>query len=215
MSNMQIIINKALDYVKVKFENEFSGHDYFHTERVYKTAMRIAESEGAELEVVALAALLHDVDDRKISLATSEGLDNARTFLEDNGKSDEEICRILTVIREISFSANETAPTTIEGKCVQDADRLDAIGAIGIARAFAYGGSRGRLMHHPKAMPNLDMTREEYAKSESTTVNHFFEKLFKLKGMMNTATAIEIANERDGYMRRFIDEFMAEWDGKR
>ena len=177
--------------------------------------MRIAESEGAELEVVALAALLHDVDDRKISLATSEGLDNARTFLEDNGKSDEEICRILTVIREISFSANETAPTTIEGKCVQDADRLDAIGAIGIARAFAYGGSRGRLMHHPGAMPNLDMTREEYAKSESTTVNHFFEKLFKLKGMMNTATAIEIANERDGYMRRFIDEFMAEWDGKR
>lgn len=210
---MQTIINKALDYVKGKFENDFSGHDFFHTLRVYNMATRIAECEGAELEIVQLAALLHDVDDRKLSPTTYENLDNASSFLRENGKDEKDIERILTVIREISFGANDTAPSTLEGKCVQDADRLDAIGAIGIARAFAYGGARGRFMHHPDIDPRPDMTKEEYRSSESTTVNHFYEKLFQLKESMNTATAIGIAERRDEYMHHFIDEFMNEWNG--
>lgn len=212
---MQTIISKALGYVKEKFENEFSGHDYFHTLRVYKTAMRIAESEGADTEVVALASILHDVDDRKLSPDTYKTLGNAAEFLKASGKSDAEVTRILTVIREISFSANDRAPSTLEGMCVQDADRLDAIGAIGIARAFAYGGARSRYMHHPDVEARPDMTKEEYAHSESTTVNHFYEKLFKLKTLMNTETARQIATRRDEYMHSFIDEFMLEWDGER
>ena len=210
---MQTIINKALDYVKGKFENDFSGHDFFHTLRVYNMATHIAECEGAELEIVQLAALLHDVDDRKLSPTTCENLDNASSFLRENDKDKKDIERILTVIREISFGANDTAPSTLEGKCVQDADRLDAIGAIGIARAFAYGGARGRFMHHPDILPKLNMTKEEYRNSESTTVNHFYEKLFQLKESMNTATAIGIAERRDEYMHHFIDEFMNEWNG--
>lgn len=210
---MQTIISKALGYVKRKFENEFSGHDFFHTLRVYDMATRIAECEGAELEIVQLAALLHDVDDRKLSPATYENLDNASSFLRENGKDEKDIERILTVIREISFGANDSVPSTLEGKCVQDADRLDAIGAIGIARAFAYGGARGRFMHHPDILPKLNMTKEEYRNSESTTVNHFYEKLFRLKERMSTATAIGIAERRDEYMHHFIDEFMNEWNG--
>ena len=211
---MQTIIDKALDYVKEKFENEFGGHDYFHTLRVYNMATRIAESEGAELEIVQLAALLHDIDDRKISPLTSEKLDNALSFLCENGKDEKYIERILTVIREISFGNNDSAPSTLEGKCVQDADRLDAIGAIGVARAFAYGGAHKRLMHHPDIEPRPDMTKEEYRNSESTTLNHFHEKLFRLKESMNTATAIKIAKTRDEYMHKFLDEFMSEWDGR-
>ena len=210
---MQTSVSKALGYVKEKLENEFSGHDYFHTLRVYNMATRIAECEGADLETVQLAALLHDVDDRKVSPTTCENLDNAVSFLREIGKNEEYIGRILTVIREISFGDNDSAPSTLEGRCVQDADRLDAIGAIGIGRAFAFGGSRGRLMHHPDAEPRLNMTKEEYRRSESTTVNHFYEKLFLLKERMNTATAVRIAEARDEYMHQFLDEFMSEWDG--
>ena len=210
---MQTSVSKALGYVKEKLENEFSGHDYFHTLRVYNMATRIAECEGADLETVQLAALLHDVDDRKVSPTTCENLDNAVSFLRGIGKDEEYSGRILTVIREISFGDNDSAPSTLEGKCVQDADRLDAIGAIGIGRAFAFGGSRGRLMHHPDAEPRLNMTKEEYRRSESTTVNHFYEKLFLLKERMNTVTAVRIAEVRDEYMHQFLDEFMSEWDG--
>ena len=175
--------------------------------------MRIAESEGADTEVVALASILHDVDDRKLSPDTHKTLGNAAEFLKVSGKSDAEVIRILTVIREISFSANDCAPSTLEGMCVQDADRLDAIGAIGIARAFAYGGGDNRHIHHPDIEPCLNMSAEEYKRSESTTVNHFYEKLFRLKDMMNTETARALAEHRDAYMREFIDEFMDEWEG--
>ena len=211
-----MIIEKAIAYVKDKFENEFSGHDYFHTMRVFKTATVIAEREGADVRIVQLAALLHDVDDRKISLTTHAGQDNARAFLRDSGIGDAEAEWICTAIREVSFSANAgKRPTTLEGECVQDADRLDAIGAIGIARAFAYGGSHNRHMHHPDIKPSLNMTGEEYRRSESTTLNHFYEKLFKLKDMMNTDTAKELAEHRDGYMREFVAEFMDEWEGNK
>ena len=208
------IVDKALAYVKSLFASEYGGHDYFHTLRVYKMATRLAMEEGADLEIVQLAALLHDVDDRKLSPKTWESQARTRSFLFDNGASEDEVDRICQIIREVSFSANgSSAPSSIEGRCVQDADRLDAIGAIGIGRAFAYGGSHNRHMHHPDILPNVDMTGEEYAKSESTTINHFYEKLFKLSSFMTTATAIGIAREREAYMQEFVARFMDEWNG--
>ncbi len=208
------IIDRAAAYVREKFENEYSGHDWFHTLRVFKTATRIAEAEGADVETVQLAALLHDVDDRKLSPETYEDKANARSFLSANNVEESKIIEICRIISEISFVEN-CIPSTPEGKCVQDADRLDAIGAIGIARAFAYGGNHNRLMYHPDVKPNLNMSKEEYVNSKSTTVNHFYEKLFKLTDMMNTDTAKSIAKERDEYMRGFISEFMDEWEGRK
>ena len=208
------IIDRAAAYVREKFENEYSGHDWFHTLRVLKNATRIAEAEGADLVTVQLAALLHDVDDRKLSPETYEDKANAREFLSENNFDAGRIEGICRIIGEISFAENRV-PSTLEGKCVQDADRLDAIGAIGIARAFAYGGNHNRLMYHPDVKPNLNMSKEEYVNSKSTTVNHFYEKLFKLTDMMNTDTAKAIAREREEYMRGFLAEFMDEWEGKR
>ena len=169
------LIARAAEYVKEKFENEYSGHDWFHTLRVFRTATRIAEAEGADVETVQLAALLHDVDDRKLSPETYEDKANARNFLSANKVDESRIDEICRIIGEISFAEN-CVPSTLEGKCVQDADRLDAIGAVGIARAFAYGGNHNRLMYHPDIAPNPNMSREEYVKSNSTTVNHFYEK---------------------------------------
>lgn len=212
MQNELIALTAA--YVKEKFENEYSGHDWFHTLRVFRTATRIAEAEGADVETVQLAALLHDVDDRKLSPETYADKANARSFLFANNVDESRIDEICRIIGEISFAEN-CVPSTLEGKCVQDADRLDAIGAIGIARAFAYGGNHNRLMYHPDVKPNLNMSREEYVKSNSTTVNHFHEKLFKLTDMMNTDTAKSIAKERDAYMKAFIAEFLDEWEGRK
>lgn len=210
------IIALAMAYVKEKFENEYSGHDWFHTLRVFRTATRIAEAEGADVVTVQLAALLHDVDDRKLSPETYAEQKNACVFLAENGVEESVICEICRIISEVSFVGSDSVvPSTLEGKCVQDADRLDAIGAIGIARAFAYGGNHNRLMYHPDIAPNPNMSKEEYIKSNSTTVNHFYEKLFKLTDMMNTDTAKQIAKERDAYMKAFIAEFLNEWEGRK
>lgn len=210
------IIERAIEYVKMIFESDFSGHDYFHTLRVFNMAIVIGEKEGADLEIVGLSALLHDVDDRKLSPETCENKTRAREFLKSNGVDDESTETICKIIGEIAYAGTDSVvPDTIEGKCVQDADRLDAIGAVGIARAFAYGGNHNRCMHNPEAQPKVNMTAEEYHKSNSTTINHFYEKLFLLKDMMNTATAKEMAKGRDEYMHAFVDTFMAEWDGKR
>ena len=207
------IIEQALLYVKDFFEQEYSGHDYFHTLRVFNMATRIAEKEGADLKIVQLAALLHDVDDRKLSPETCEGKLNARGFLAQKVEL-ETMERICQIIGEISFAGKDSVkPSTLEGQCAQDADRLDAIGAIGIARAFAYGGSHNRYLHHPDIKPKLNMGKEEYHNSNSTTINHFYEKLFLLTDMMNTPTAKELAKARQAYMQAYIDEFMAEWDG--
>ena len=208
------LIARAAEYVKEKFENEYSGHDWFHTLRVFRAATRIAEAEGADLVTVQLAALLHDVDDRKLSPETYEDKANARGFLDAEDVDESKIDEICRIIGEISF-AESCVPSTLEGKCVQDADRLDAIGAVGIARAFAYGGNHNRLMYHPDIVPNPNMSKEEYIKSNSTTVNHFYEKLFLLVDMMNTQTAKKIAGERARYMKAYIEEFMDEWDGVR
>ena len=198
------------------FESDFSGHDYFHTLRVYKTSVKIAESEGADVKIVSLASLLHDVDDIKLSPDTYENKDNARAFLSENGIDNATADKICEIIDEISYRGTSSVePKTLEGKCAQDADRLDAIGAVGIARAFAFGGNHNRVMHDPDIPPTLNMSGEEYRRHISTTVNHFYEKLFNLADMMNTNTARKIAAARNQYMKDYITEFLAEWDGER
>ena len=210
------IVEKALSFAEAFFRGESSGHDYFHTLRVFQLATRIAEAEGADVQTVQLAALLHDVDDRKLSPETCENRANARKFLTEQQVDAGTIDNICQIIGEISYAGKDSVtPATLEGKCAQDADRLDAIGAIGIARAFAYGGHHNRLMYHPDIAPNLNMGKEEYYRSESTTINHFYEKLFLLKDLMNTPIAQEIAAARQSYMQEYITQFMAEWNGLR
>ena len=209
------IINQALEYVKKIFENDFSGHDYFHTLRVFKMATHIATEEKANLEIVQLAALLHDVDDIKLSPQTHAQKINARRFLAANNFPETTICNICQIIDEVSYLGNDSVtPKTLEGKCVQDADRLDALGAVGIARAFAYGGNHNRLMYHPDIKPKMNMGKEEYINHISTTVNHFYEKLFKLKELMNTETAKRLAYKRHEFMVKFVEQFLQEWNGQ-
>ena len=208
------IINDALAFVKRVFEKDFSGHDYFHTLRVYKMATRIAEAEHADLLTVQLAALLHDVDDVKLSPQTHAGKDRAVGFLRQHGVSERTVSVICEIIEEVSFKGTDSVvPKSIEGKCVQDADRLDAIGAIGIARTFAFGGSHNRVIHDPDEKPKLGMNEREMRNHVSTTINHFYEKLFLLKDIMNTASAKDIARQRDEFMRNYVVQFLDEWDG--
>lgn len=211
-----MIMNDALEFVKTIFQDDYSGHDYFHTLRVYKMATKLAEQENANLATVQLAALLHDVDDIKLSPETYVNKDRAVGFLKKHGIPEATIKTICNMIDEVSFRGTDSVtPETIEGKCVQDADRLDAMGAIGIARAFAYGGNHHRIMYDPEIRPTAAMNAGQYQSHVSTTVNHFYEKLFQLKDMMNTDTAKRIAGQREGYMKRFISEFLDEWNGIR
>lgn len=212
----EAVIQKAIHYIKEYFADDYSGHDYWHSFRVHKMAAEIAEKEHANLFVVRLAALLHDVDDRKISPDTYEGKGNAVSFMKQCGIDDRIISDVCTIIEEVSFEGNASVtPQSLEGKCVQDADRLDAIGAIGIARAFSYGGNHNRVIYDPDIKPYLNMTRDEYRNHLSTTINHFYEKLFCLIKFLNTPTAKKIAEHRDRFMHEYVDEFLLEWEGKR
>ena len=213
--NENDVIKNAMEYVKERFSEEYSGHDYWHALRVYRLASKIAKKEKADLFTVQLAALLHDVDDIKISPDTHEKKSNAVSFMRKNGLEEDAIARICRIINEVSFAGDDSViPQWIEGKCVQDADRLDAIGAIGIARAFTYGGNHNRTLYDPAEKPEKNMTKEKYQCHISTTINHFYEKLFHLKEMMNTSFAKEIAERRDKIMHDFIEEFLLEWEGK-
>ena len=208
------VFDAAKEYIRALFEGDGSGHDYFHSVRVHDVAVTIQGTEGGDLDVIRLAALLHDVDDRK--LFDSKDYDNARGFMGDNGIPSEMQERIVHVISQISYKGKDSVvPDTLEGKIVQDADRLDAIGAIGIGRAFAYGGSKARPMHVPGEDFLEDMDAETYYNHENTTINHFYEKLLLLKDMMNTRAARELAEGRHRFMEDFLDEFYAEWDGQR
>lgn len=194
----------AETYVRAFFAGDASGHDVEHTLRVYRLAVRIACEEGANEQVVGLAALLHDVDDAKLSPHTAADLGNARAFMAKHYLADDETQAVLTAIREVSFSKNgATPPSTLEAACVRDADRLDALGAIGIARAFAFGGTRGRALHDPTG---ADTT---------TTIQHFYDKLLHLAAMMTTAGGRRLAAHRHQVLTDFLDEFSAEWEGER
>ena len=211
---MEQLVQNATKFIKEIFQNDFSGHDFFHSMRVYRTAINIAEAEHADLEVVALAALLHDVDDRKLSPMTAEKKENAARFMRSQNVPESEIRQVCQIIDEVSFKGTDSVrPSTPEGKCVQDADRLDALGAIGIARTFAYGGSHNRAIYDLELPPRTAMNQAQYYSSKSTSLNHFYEKLFLLEGMMNTETGKAIARKRTQYMQQFVDEFLNEWDG--
>lgn len=210
------ILEEAEAFARGIFAKDFSGHDFSHTERVAAMAKRLAEEEGADAFISELAALLHDADDAKLSPETAKNKLNARRFMRENGVDADTAEKVVSIISNMSFSGSgASVPDSLEGKCVQDADRLDAIGAIGVARAFAYGGSHGRKMYDPALPPREKMTEEEYRFGESTTVNHFYEKLFKLKSLMNTDSARRAAEEREAFMRSFLEEFYAEWKGER
>ena len=210
---MEQLVQNATKFIKAVFQNDFSGHDFFHSMRVYRTAMKIAQAEHADMQVVALAALLHDADDRKLSPMTAEKKENAARFMRSQNVPESEIRQVCQIIDEVSFKGTDSVrPSTPEGKCVQDADRLDALGAIGIARTFAYGGSHNSAIYDPE-LPRTAMNQAQYYSSKSTSLNHFYEKLFLLEGMMNTETGKAIARKRTQYMQQFVDEFLNEWDG--
>lgn len=187
MLEVSVMIEKTIEYVKQIFANDCSGHDYYHTMRVYRLAVEIAKQE------------------------------NAVDFMKSNGIDDKIIDAVCKIIKEVSFAGTDSVvPSTIEGKCVQDADRLDALGTIGIARTFAYGGSKGRKIYDPEIKPLVNMSKEEYCQNQnSTSINHFYEKLLLLKDMMNTDTARRIAEHRQAIMEAYLEEFMSEWEGER
>ena len=205
----------TINFVKEKLEGAEAGHDWFHIERVWKLSKKIAEKEGGNLEVIELSALLHDIADPKFHNGDETlALKISQNFLEEIHVNAELIEQVLFVIKNISFKNRAEAPENppLELQIVQDADRLDAIGAIGIARTFNFGGFKNNLMYHPEIKPNLGMNKEEYKKSNGTTINHFYEKLLLLKDLMNTETAKKIASERHNFMLQFLDEFYKEWN---
>ena len=211
------LIDNTILFVKQQLENAEGGHDWFHIERVYKNALLIAEGEDCDLTVVKLGALLHDIADSKFHGGDETvGPKTARTFLESQNVSEDIILHVIAIIENISFKGGnfEKKFNSKELEIVQDADRLDALGAIGIARTFNYGGFKNRPLYNPNIQPNLNMSKEEYKNSESPTLNHFYEKLLLLKDKMNTETGKKIAQKRHDFMVTFLSQFYAEWDGQ-
>ncbi|OHA18474.1 MAG: phosphohydrolase [Candidatus Taylorbacteria bacterium RIFCSPHIGHO2_01_FULL_46_22b] len=214
--NEQNLIAVIADEVKGKLGGEGSGHDWWHIYRVWKMAQHIGREEKADMFVVELAALLHDIADWKFHGGDDTvGPRVAGEMLVAHKVAPEIIERVQKIISEISFKGAgvKTEASTLEGKVVQDADRLDAIGAIGIARAFAYGGHKGRLLYDPAVKPSMHRTKESYSKSENPTINHFYEKLLLLKDRLNTKSAQAIASRRHEFMEEYLDRFYKEWDG--
>ncbi|WP_339887364.1 HD domain-containing protein [uncultured Flavobacterium sp.] len=212
------IIDKTILFVKEKLQNAEGGHDWFHIERVYKNALLIAENEDCNLEIVKLGALLHDIADSKFHNGDETlGPKLARDFLEKEKVKDEIIIHVLNIIDNISFKGGnfDKKFSSKELDIVQDADRLDALGAIGIARTFNYGGFKNRPIFNPNIAPKLNMSKEEYKNSEAPTLNHFYEKLLLLKDKMNTDSGKTIAKERHQFMEKFLSQFYAEWDGEK
>lgn len=216
--NKKQVIQNTIEFVKETLKGAEGGHDYFHIERVYKNALLITENEDVDVFIVSLGALLHDIADSKFYNGDETiGAKKARAFLEKENVLEEVIVHVENIIKNISFKGGnfEQSFKSPELDVVQDADRLDAIGAIGIARCFNYGGFKNRELYNPDILPNLNMTKEEYKKSKAPTINHFYEKLLLLKDKMNTKTGKEIAEERHLFMETFLNQFKNEWNGKK
>lgn len=208
-------INQTIEFVKSSLANAEGGHDWFHIERVWKNAKVIAESEEVNNLVVELGALLHDIADAKFHDGDETiGPKKARQFLSDLCVEEAIIDHVVQIIENISFKGGNEAQKfySPELAVVQDADRLDALGAIGIARTFNYGGFKNRSLYDPSIPPNLNMSKEEYKKSQAPTINHFYEKLLLLKDRMNTATGKQLAQERHQFMEQFLEQFYKEWN---
>ncbi|MFA9558859.1 HD domain-containing protein [Evansella sp. AB-rgal1] len=210
------IISRTEEFVKSQLNGEGSGHDWWHIYRVTELTKRIAQEERADMFLCTMAALLHDIADEKISISEEIGLARVREWLDSQSVKKDEKDIILEIISTISFKGgNGPTLSRLEAMVVQDADRLDAIGAIGIARCFVYSGSKGRIMYDPTHPPKVSMTKEEYRSNNGAAINHFYEKLLKLKDLMNTETGNTMAKARHDYMENFLTQFYGEWDGER
>lgn len=212
------LIQTTIQFVKQKLQNAEGGHDWFHIERVFKNSLLIAKNEKCNLLVVQLGALLHDIADSKFNDGDETiGPKIASDFLKSQNVDDKIIEEVVQIINNISFKGGNFQKTynSIELDIVQDADRLDAIGAIGIARVFNYGGFKNRVLYDPEIFPSLDMTKEDYKNNANPTLNHFYEKLLLLKDKMNTKTGKKIADERHLFMENYLSQFYAEWNGEK
>lgn len=210
------LVEQIAQEVKERMNTGDSGHDWFHVERVWKNAKKIAQGEKVNREIVELSAFLHDIADWKFHDGDeTAGPRVARELLEKQGASEETIAHVCDIILTMSFKGVGVATPmrTKEGEVVQDADRLDAIGAIGIARTFSYGGYKNRSMYNPDEPPVLHQDKESYKSNTGTTINHFYEKLLHLKDRMNTQTAKRLAEGRHEYMEKYLDQFYKEWNG--
>ena len=215
---MQHFIDQTINFVKITLANAETGHDWFHIERVYKTARTINAAEKGDELIVALAALLHDIADSKFNNGDEEiGPKKAGEFLKSIGVADDIIHQVQEIIRNLSYKASLSVITfkSKELDIVQDADRLDAIGAIGIARAFTYGGYKNRVLYDPAIPANLNMSKEEYKNTTAPTLNHFYEKLLLLKDLMKTEEGKRMAAQRHQFMLDYLDQFYAEWNGSK
>jgi len=211
-------VERTVQLVKEKLGEDTTGHDYFHIMRVRTLAARLAALEGADVFVVELAALLHDIADWKFHGGDlNEGPRVASEWLQSIGEKPQTIERVAAIIKEVSYKGAgvRTTPASLEGKVVQDADRLDALGAIGIARTFAYGGRFERQMYDPDRPPVMHQSFEEYKNAKGTTLNHFYEKILLLKDRLNTDSARALAEERHKYVADFVERFLLEWEGKK
>ena len=217
MENEKLIEN-TIAFVKLQLKDAEGGHDWFHIERVYKNTLALAKEEKCDILICELGALLHDIADSKFHNGDEKiGPKTARNFLENENVSEEIIKHVIQIIENISFKGGnfEKKFDSIELQIVQDADRLDAIGAIGIARCFNYGGFKDRTIYNPKIKPNLNMSKEEYKNADAPTINHFYEKLLLLKDKMNTETGKKMALKRHEFMELFLEQFYAEWEGEK
>jgi len=216
MNNAEII-QRTERLIESQFRSEGSGHDWFHVDRVRKMALRIGKYEGCDLFVVEMAALLHDLDDWKLTEAESQTGSKTKEWLDEIGIKSELALHILRITEEVSFKGAgiDTPVQSTEAAVVQDADRLDAIGAIGIARTFTYGGHKSRLIYDPSVSPVMHDDFQKYKNSTAPTINHFYEKLLLLKNRMNTETAKVIAEQRHQFMNDYLTQFYEEWEAIR
>lgn len=201
------------EFVRSYFKSEGTGHDWWHIHRVRQMALKIAKTEGGDQFLIEMAALLHDLDDWKLKPENESS--KTKEWLNQINLNNSDSEKILEIISQISFKGAhvENLALSAEARIVQDADRLDAIGAIGVARAFSYGGSKSRLIYHPDIPPVLHDSFESYKNNTAPTINHFYEKLLLIKKRLNTQTAIDIAEKRHKFMEAFLDEFFDEWEG--